>query len=73
MKIYYDHEVDALYLKLGEETPEGVTELVEGVHLDLTQKGKLVGIEILDASQKLDLRTLLTLELDPTSFRLTPA
>lgn len=72
MKIYYDNEVDALYLKLSEETPEGVTEMAEGVNLDLTEKGKLVGIEILEASKKLDLRTFLTLELDSTTFSLTP-
>jgi len=75
MKIYYDNEVDALYLKLSDETPEGVTELAEGVNLDLTEEGKLVGIEIIEASRKLDLRTFLTysLELDQTALSLTPA
>jgi len=46
MKIYYDNEVDALYLKLGDEAPEGVVELSEGVNLDQTSEGKIVGIEI---------------------------
>ncbi|MCK4391091.1 MAG: DUF2283 domain-containing protein [Desulfobacterales bacterium] len=66
MKVYYDDEVDALYLKLGEETPEGVIEISEGVNLDTTSEGKLVGIEILKASRKIDIRTILsyTLELD---------
>jgi uncharacterized protein YuzE len=66
MKVYYDDEVDALYLKLGEETPEGVIEISEGVNLDTTSEGKLVGIEILKASKKMDIRTILsyTLELD---------
>lgn len=66
MKVYYDHQVDALYLQLGMERPEGVTELTEEVHLDLTEDGGLVGIEILSASKKMDLQTLLsyTLELD---------
>ena len=27
MKVYYDDEVDALYLKLGDESPEGVIEI----------------------------------------------
>ena len=44
MNAYYDDEVDALYLKLGNETPEGVREISEGVNLDKTSKGKLVGI-----------------------------
>ena len=51
MKVYYDDEVDALYLKLGDETPEGVVEMSEGVNLDTTPEGKLVGIEILKASK----------------------
>jgi len=66
MKVFYDNEVDALYLKLGEEKPEGVTEISEGVNLDITDKGKLVGIEILEASNKIDIQTILSysLELD---------
>ncbi len=66
MKVYYDDEVDALYLKFSEKTPEGVIEISEGVNLDTTSEGKLVGIEILKASSKIDIRTILsyTLELD---------
>jgi uncharacterized protein YuzE len=66
MKVYYDKEVDALYLKLGDESPEGVIEIAEGVSLDTTSKDKIVGLEILDASKKIDLKTILsyTLELD---------
>jgi uncharacterized protein YuzE len=55
MKIDYDNEVDALYLKLGDEIPEGVVELSEGVNLDQTSAGKIVGIEILNASDKIEL------------------
>ena len=33
MKIFYDNEVDALYLGLGEETPEGVSEISSGINL----------------------------------------
>lgn len=34
--------------------------------MDITQEGKLVGIEILEASKKIDIKTILsyTLELD---------
>lgn len=66
MKVYYDDEADALYLKLGDESPEGVLELSEGVNLDTTSEDKIVGIEILDASKKIDLKTVLsyTLEFD---------
>lgn len=66
MKVYYDDEVDALYLKLGDETPEGVIEISAGVNLDTTSEDKIVGIEILEASKKIDLKPVLsyTLEFD---------
>ena len=59
MKVYYDDEVDALYLKLSEKIPDGVIEISEGVNLDTTSEGKIVGIEILKASSKIDIRTIL--------------
>ena len=64
MKVFYDNEVDALYLELGEETPEGVTEISDRVNLDVTKDGKIVGIEILQASSKLDIQTILSYSLE---------
>ncbi|MDL1958429.1 MAG: DUF2283 domain-containing protein [Deltaproteobacteria bacterium] len=66
MKVYYDEEIDALYLKLGEQKPDGVIEIAEGVNIDTTSDGKLTGIEILKASKKININTILsyTLELD---------
>ena len=64
MKVYYDNEVDALYLKLGDESPEGVVEISEGVNLDTTHEDKIVGIEILNASKKIDLKTILSYSLE---------
>ena len=65
-KVYCNNKIDALYLKLGDEPPEGVIELVEGVNLDTTSENKIVGIEILNASKKIDLKTILsyTIEVD---------
>ncbi|MBN1351886.1 DUF2283 domain-containing protein [candidate division KSB1 bacterium] len=66
MKVHYDEEVDALYLSLGDQKPDGVIEIAEGINLDTTTDGKLTGIEILKASQKININTILsyTLELD---------
>jgi len=64
MKVYYDDETDALYLRLGDKTPEGVIEISEGVNLDTTSEDKIVGIEILNASKKIDLRTVLSYTLE---------
>jgi hypothetical protein len=36
MKIYDDNEVDAVYIKLGDASPEGVTEISAGINLDIT-------------------------------------
>jgi uncharacterized protein YuzE len=58
MKITYDKEVDAAYLKVSDGQPSGVIEISEGVNLDLTEDGKLIGIEILDATKKFPLQTL---------------
>jgi uncharacterized protein YuzE len=66
MKVHYDEEVDALYLSLGEQKPNGVIEIAEGINVDTTADGKLTGIEILKASKKINIDTILsyTLELD---------
>jgi len=71
MKIQYDNEVDALYLTLGSESPVGVIEIAEGVNLNTTSDDKIVRIEILDASRKIDLQTILSysLELDKDLIR----
>jgi len=52
MKIEYDAEVDALYIRL-RPTPEGAVEnrpISDDVMADYGPDGKLVGIEILGAS-----------------------
>jgi uncharacterized protein YuzE len=65
MKIYYDQEVDAAYFRLSEELPTGVVEVSEGVNLDITEDGKIVGIEILNASKSFPIQSLFTCEYEP--------
>ena len=64
MKVHYDNEVDALYIKLGNQKPEGVIEIAEGVNLDTTSEDRIVGIEILNASKKMNIKTILSYELE---------
>jgi uncharacterized protein YuzE len=64
MRVHYDQEADAIYIKLGSQKPDGVVEIAGGVNLDTTKEDKIVGIEILNASRKLDIRTILKYELD---------
>ena len=64
MKVHYDNEVDAIYIKLGNQRPDGVIEISEGVNLDTTSENQIVGIEILHASKKLNIKTILYYELE---------
>lgn len=64
MRIHYDREADVVYIRLGNRKPDGVVEISEGINLDNTQDNKIVGIEILKASQKMNIRTILKYELE---------
>ena len=68
MKITYDKEVDAVYLKLLDLKPDGVIEVAEGINIDVTADGKIVGIELLDATKKINLDSLLTYEIEAESI-----
>ena len=47
MKIAYDREVDALYIRL-KETTVTTNRVEEGIALDYDAAGRIAGIEILD-------------------------
>jgi uncharacterized protein YuzE len=61
MKVRYDHNVDAAYIQLSSKRPKGAIELKEGVILHVANTHKLVGIEILNASERFPIRSLQTL------------
>lgn len=64
MKILYDNEVDAIYIKLGNQKPNGVIEVADGINLDTTSDDKIVGIEILNASKKMNIKTFFSYKID---------
>ncbi|HIE12566.1 MAG TPA: DUF2283 domain-containing protein [Desulfotomaculum sp.] len=53
MKIEYDPEVDALYIELRSASPVHSVDIEEGVSVDLDEEHHIVGVEILDASERL--------------------
>ena len=63
MKLEYDKEVDAAYIYLGSSIKDGeakkTIELNENIILDFDDKGKLLGVEILDASKILNKKVIL--------------
>ena len=52
MKITYDREVDALYIQF-KDTTVTTQHLADGIAADYDADGRLAGIEILDAVQRL--------------------
>ncbi len=62
MKIRYDREVDAAYIRFCSQRPSEASESMQGVILYFTDKKQLVGIEILNASERFPIRNLHTLQ-----------
>ncbi|MBM3926782.1 MAG: DUF2283 domain-containing protein [SAR202 cluster bacterium] len=53
MLITYDRETDVLYIELRQATPTDSKDIEEGVTALLDDKGHIVGLELLDASERL--------------------
>ncbi|MGO9122078.1 MAG: DUF2283 domain-containing protein [Desulfomonilaceae bacterium] len=58
MKLSYYPETDSLYIDLSEKISVESKEISEGVVLDYDAEGKLVGIDIDNASTKVQLKEL---------------
>jgi uncharacterized protein YuzE len=72
MKLNYYSETDSLYIDLSERPSAESREITEGVVLDYDAEGNLVGIDIDNASRKVDLKTL-TLNKLPAIIQTNPA
>ncbi|MBI2859638.1 MAG: DUF2283 domain-containing protein [Chloroflexi bacterium] len=64
MKIEYDKEVDALYIRLRDVQPVDSKDIEEGVTVDVDSDGHIVGMEILDAAERLGLESLLNVSIE---------
>lgn len=72
MKLNYYAETDSLYIDLSEKTSTESREISEGVVLDYDAKGNLVGIDIDNASKKVQLKQLILSKL-PGKVQTIPA
>ncbi|MEW6237321.1 MAG: DUF2283 domain-containing protein [Candidatus Omnitrophota bacterium] len=54
MKVMYDPEVDALQIVFKEGEIESSEEEMDGMIFDFNEEGKVLGLEILNASEKVD-------------------
>jgi uncharacterized protein YuzE len=66
MKISYYPDTDSLYIDLLEQPSAESREISEGIVLDYDAQGRLVGIDIDNASKKVELKTLTLNKLPAT-------
>jgi len=67
MKLHYYPETDSLYIELKDAPGTETREIVEGLIVDLDEKGNVVGLDIDRASHKLDLSRVETIALPPAT------
>ena len=70
MKLHYYPETDSLYVELKTDPSGETREIADGVNVDFSQEGLVVGFDIDHASERLDLSTL---ETSGLPFRATRA
>lgn len=63
MKLNYYPETDSLYIDLSEHASAESREISEGIVLDYDAQGNLVGIDIDNASTKVELKELILSKL----------
>lgn len=71
MKLKYYPDTDSLYIDLSDKPSVDSREISEGVVLDYDQSGNVVGIDIDNASKKVDLRELMVIKLPFTVQTIT--
>ena len=67
MQVIYNAQTDLLYIQI-DDTPQSVVnqQLSDDVVVDIGEGEQIVGVEILDASKRLDLTKLLPVEYAAT-------
>ncbi|NUO07598.1 MAG: DUF2283 domain-containing protein [Candidatus Brocadia sp.] len=64
MKIEYDKEVDALYIRIQEKEVSHTKELKEGINSDLDDVGKVIGLEIIGATERYNLKDIFNISTE---------
>lgn len=68
MRLHYYPETDSLYIELKAGPGSETREIANGLNVDLDEEGTVVGLDIDQASRKLDLSTLETIALPLTTL-----
>lgn len=64
MRITYDPEGNVLYIELRSATPANSMDLEDGVTADLDTEGHIIGLEILDARERLGDKSLASISYE---------
>ena len=64
MKIEYSKQVDALYIHLREAPVAESRDVAKGITLDFDADGHVVGLEILDATERMGLNNLVNVSIE---------
>jgi uncharacterized protein YuzE len=64
MKIEYSKEADAIYVYFKEDFVASSKEIEDGVVIDFDEKGQLIGIEVLDVSQRFSLSDIVNVNIE---------
>ena len=69
MKLHYYPETDSLYIELSAQAGRDVKLLADGINADFAENGDLVGLDIDQASRRVDLATLETIALPLSTLK----
>ncbi len=64
MRMHYSQDADAIYIRLKEDRIHNTDAVTEDIIMDYDDKGNVIGIEILSASEKVDVHELLVQSFD---------
>jgi uncharacterized protein YuzE len=64
MKIEYSKQADAIYVYFKEDFVASSKEIEDGVVIDFDKEGQLIGIEVLDVSQRFSLSDIVNVNIE---------
>jgi uncharacterized protein YuzE len=64
MRMHYSQDADAIYIRLKEDKIHNTDAVTEDIIMDFDDRGNVIGIEILSASEKADVRELIVQSFD---------
>lgn len=71
MKLNYYPDTDSLYIELSEKTSVESQEISEGIVVDFDSEGNIIGIDVDNASKKLNLSELVITKMPIVSQKIS--